>query len=205
MSFESLLTRIVGTATEKARKLLDLYEAGSIGLPLFIDAMSQLVDQARAQGSMQAAQVLRAYVEDALDSPAVVSPRIPPADFGRLEQSLTTIMGSDQDTLMQLERLVRGETTQAAHDTYRDTMKEIPEVEGWVRGLDSGACQLCRWWWRAGRLFHPSTPMPTHTGCMCHPVPTVKRTRDFQTAKQAERSAALRRQRAEDRAIKEDQ
>lgn len=196
MSFETTITEIVKKATGRAAKLATMYESGDIGLQLFLDSMGQLVDQARAQGSMQAVQILRAYVEDALDSPAVVAPRFPPADFGRLEKSLTTIVGSDQDTLMQLERLVRGETTQAAQDAYQDTMKEIPEVEGWVRGLDSGACELCHWWWREGRVFHPTTPLQRHPGCMCHQVPTVKKTRNYQTEKQADRAAGLRRSRA---------
>ena len=97
---------------------------------------------------------------------------------------------------MQIERLVRGEITQAAQDAYGDTMRSIPEVEGWVRGLDSGACELCHWWWREGRVFHPTTPLQRHTGCMCHQVPTIKKTRNFQTEKQADRAAGLRRSRA---------
>lgn len=196
MSFESAITSTVTSTTGQAVKLLNRFEAGDLTLRLFLDAMGQLVDRARAQGSAQAVQVLRAYVEEALDIPVVVTPKIPPADYRRIEQALVTILGADQDTRMQVERLIRGETTQAAQDAYRDTMKEMPEVEGWVRGLDSGACQLCTWWWREGRMFHPSTTMPTHTGCLCHPVPTVRKTTNYQSAKQADRAAALRRSRA---------
>ena len=196
MSFETTITGIVQKATGRAAKLVTMFEAGDIGLQLFLDSMGQLVDQARAQGSAKAVQILRAYVESALDTPVVISPSIPPADFQRLTQALTTILGSDQDTLMQIERLIRGETTQAAQDAYGGTMQSIPEVEGWVRGLDSGACELCHWWWREGRVFHPSTPMQRHTGCLCHQVPTIKKTRNFQTEKQADRAAGLRRSRA---------
>lgn len=196
MSFETEIASIVKKATGQAAKLVTMFEAGDIGLQLFLDSMGQLVDQARAQGSAKAVQVLRAYVESALDTPVVISPSIPPADFQRLTQALTTILGSDKDTLMQVERLIRGETTKAAQDAYGDSMQNIPEVEGWVRGLDSAACELCHWWWREGRVFHPSTPMQRHTGCMCHQVPTIKKTRNFQTEKQADRAAGLRRSRA---------
>lgn len=196
MSFETAITGIVQQATGKAAKLVTMFEAGDIGLQLFIDSMGQLVDQARAQGSAKAVQILRGYVESALDGPIVLSPTMPPEYFQRLTKALTTILGSDKDTLMQIERLIRGETTQAAQGSYQDTMKEIPEVEGWVRGLDSGACELCHWWWREGRVFHPTTPLQRHPGCMCHQVPTVKKTRNFQTEKQADRAAGLRRSRA---------
>lgn len=204
MSFETTISEIVKKATGRAAKLVTMYEAGDIGLQLFLDSMGQLVDQARAQGSAKAVQILRAYVESALEVPVVISPSIPAADFQRLTQALTTILGSDHDTIMQIERLIRGETTQAAQDAYGDSMKNIPEVEGWVRGLDSGACELCRWWWREGRVFRPEHRMPTHTGCLCHPVPTVRKTRNFQTDRQADRAAATNRQRAEARAAKED-
>lgn len=196
MSFETAITGIVQQATGKAANLVTMFETGDIGLQLFLDSMGQLVDQARAQGSAKAVQILRGYVESALDGPVVVSPQMPPEYFQRLTQALTTILGSDKDTRMQIERLVRGEITQAAQDAYGDTMRSIPEVEGWVRGLDSGACELCHWWWREGRVFHPTTPLQRHTGCMCHQVPTIKKTRNFQTEKQADRAAGLRRSRA---------
>ena len=204
MSFETAITGIVQQATGKAANLVTMFEAGDIGLQLFLDSMGQLVDQARAQGSAKAVQILRGYVESALDGPVVVSPTMPPEYFQRLTKALTTILGSDKDTRMQIERLVRGEITQAAQDAYADSMKNIPEVEGWVRGLDSGACELCRWWWREGRVFRPEHRMPTHTGCLCHPVPTVRKTRNFQTDRQADRAAAMNRQRAEARTAKED-
>lgn len=180
MSFETVMDAITDEAVKKAVRLLDVYEAGDIGFDLFVTAMSDLIDQARGRGANAAVQVLRAYVEQALEVPVVVSPAFPPADYSRLTQAVTTILGSDQDTRMQIIRLATAEPLRAAHDTYTSTMAGMPEVSGWVRGLDSNACQLCRWWWREGRVWQPTHRMPTHTGCKCHPVPTVKRTTNFQ-------------------------
>lgn len=189
MSFESALNSLTGKVKARAEKLLDAFESGQISQGTFITAMADVVAQARAQGATYAVSVLRDYVETSLQAPIAVSPAMPPADIGRLEQAVVTILGSDQDTRMQIVRLATGETLEAAHKAYGDTMEQLPMVKGWTRGLDSGACELCQWWWREGRVFRPEHQMPRHTGCVCHPVPTVQRTENYQTEKQAVNAA----------------
>ena len=185
MSFEKALGSLTGKVQARAEKLLDAFESGQISLGTFITAMADVVSQARAQGATYAVSVLRDYVETALQAPVAVSPSMPPADIDRLEGAVVTILGSDQDTRMQIVRLATGETLEAAHKAYGDTMEQLPMVKGWTRGLDSAACELCQWWWREGRVFRPEHQMPRHTGCVCHPVPTVTRTDNYQNEKQA--------------------
>ena len=189
MSFETALGSLTGKVQKRAEKLLDAFEAGQISQGTFITAMADVVGQARAQGATYAVSVLRDYVETALQAPVAVSPAMPPADIDRLEQAVVTILGSDQDTRMQIVRLATGETLEAAHKAYGDTMEKLPMVKGWTRGLDSAACELCQWWSRDGRVFRPEHQMPRHTGCVCHPVPTVTRTENYQTEKQAVNAA----------------
>lgn len=68
-------------------------------------------------------------------------------------------------------RLGRAEPLNAAARTYSDAVRESTLTEGWVRGLDGDPCQLCRWWWRDGRVWPKAHPMPTHPGCACVPRP----------------------------------
>lgn len=189
MSFESALNSLTGKVRIRAEKLLDAFESGQISQGTFITAMADVTVQARAQGATYAVSVLRDYVETSLGAPVVVSPAMPPADIDRLETAVATILGSDQDTRMQIVRLATGETLDAAHAAYGDTMSGMKTVTGWTRGLDSDPCQLCQWWAREGRVFRRDHAMPTHTGCACHPVPTVQKTSNFQTDKQAVSSA----------------
>lgn len=189
MSFESALNSLTGKVRIRAEKLLDAFESGQISQGTFITAMADVTVQARAQGATYAVSVLRDYVETSLGAPVVVSPAMPPADIDRLETAVATILGSDQDTRMQIVRLATGETLEAAHKAYGDTMEKLPMVKGWTRGLDSAACELCQWWGREGRVFRPEHQMPRHTGCVCHPVPTVTRTSNYQNEKQAVNAA----------------
>lgn len=74
---------------------------------------------------------------------------------------------------MRLTRLARGEIMHAAQSTTHEALTAEPAVEGWVRDLDSGACQLCQWWSRDGRVWDTGHQMPTHKGCTCRQLPVV--------------------------------
>ena len=45
-------------------------------------------------------------------------------------------------------------------------------VEGWTRSV-SGACQLCNWWSRDGRVWPKDHTMPRHKGCRCTQNPVL--------------------------------
>ena len=80
--------------------------------------------------------------------------------------------GTDKPTNtpdMRLERLARSEVFEAAQQATHDAMQKQPLVEGWVRHMDADPCQLCRWWWRDGRIWPKAHPMPRHKGCNCQP------------------------------------
>ncbi|WP_099024461.1 structural protein [Mycolicibacterium palauense] len=68
---------------------------------------------------------------------------------------------------MRLERLARSEVFETAQNATHEAMQEQDLIEGWVRHMDADPCQLCRWWWRDGRVWPKAHPMPTHKGCNC--------------------------------------
>lgn len=185
MSFENAINSLSGKLGKRAETLLDAFEAGQITQGTFITALADVTVQARAQGATYAVAVLRDYVETALEAPVAISPAMPDPDIKRLEQAVATILGSDKDTRMQVVRLVTGETVDAAQKAYGDTMAGLKMVKGWTRGLDADPCELCVWWARDGRVFRPQHTMARHTGCTCHPVPTIEKTANYQSDKQA--------------------
>ena len=73
-----------------------------------------------------------------------------------------------------IARLARAETFTAGQSAYSDGIASSPHTKGWIRGLEPDACQLCRWWWREGRVWPKAHPMPTHKGCTCSPIPVVR-------------------------------
>lgn len=70
---------------------------------------------------------------------------------------------------MRLERLARSEVFEAAQQATHNAMQQQPLVEGWVRHMDADPCQLCRWWWREGRVWPKAHPFQSHKGCNCQP------------------------------------
>lgn len=92
------------------------------------------------------------------------------------EQAVSTILaGPVADRRVRLERLARGAVSRAGQDMREDLIRRAPYVQGWTRGLDSAACQLCVWWWREGRVWPKTHHMPRHPGCTCVQVPAVSR------------------------------
>ncbi len=64
-------------------------------------------------------------------------------------------------------RLARAEPLEAAARRLSDGISRDKRVKGWVRVMETDACQLCEWWWREGREWPAIHPMQTHKGCMC--------------------------------------
>ena len=95
-------------------------------------------------------------------------------DRARLEKAFATIMDSDQDIIMQLERIGVVEPLEAAADRMSEGIQQDQRVKGWVREMEADACQLCRWWWREGREWPSEHPMPTHKGCTCTQLPVIR-------------------------------
>lgn len=101
------------------------------------------------------------------------------AESARLAGALETILREStapgSDPTGRFRRLARAETADAGHDGYRfefDTAH--PEVTGWRRALNSGACELCRHWAHDGRIWPKDHPMPRHNGCTCVELPIVR-------------------------------
>lgn len=71
---------------------------------------------------------------------------------------------------MRLERLARAEPLEAAQQAAHTAMQSHDLVEGWTRQMDADPCQLCRWWWREGRVWPKEHPFQSHKGCNCQPT-----------------------------------
>lgn len=89
-------------------------------------------------------------------------------DRKRLQMAVSTILtGDPEEVLMRLGRLALAEAIESARNTTATYMRGSKKVRGWVRELDSDPCELCRWWWRDGRVWPENHDMPVHKGCAC--------------------------------------
>src|SRR5699024_8262003 len=72
-------------------------------------------------------------------------------DIHRLNRGLVTI--TDDETSLaaiaqRIHRLALAEFAEAAQKGYAAALKKDRRIQGWTRGLEADACQLCVWWWR---------------------------------------------------------
>lgn len=192
MSYEDVMKGLSAGTARVIGQLWAQVEAGLITVTDFTEVAADLVAVARAQGALAAQGALRAYLEATLGQAVAVAVLPAALERERILQALGTIVASDLDTSMQLARLANNEPLDAAADAYTYAMRQEPAVSGWRRGIESGACQLCTWWARDGRVFRTEHTMPRHPGCACHQVPVInEHTDNYQTANQA--AAASRR------------
>jgi hypothetical protein len=82
-----------------------------------------------------------------------------------------------------LSRFAKSAPLDAATNAYGQAIAQSTAVEGYVRQMDGDPCQLCRWWYRDGRVWQKDHPMPRHKGCEC-----VQRIIVTEKAKSATRS-----------------
>lgn len=186
---EEALGRISAQQVQKVSAAFAAFDDGDLTEAEFTAVVVNVVGLGNRRGYILGAAVARALIEaEAQVAELVDMPRTPGVvrpEEDRLAQAVATILASDQDTLMQLQRLADNEPKQAAADGSGDVIKGSRRVKGWTRSLDSGACQLCRWWWREGRVWQADHPMPRHPGCTCSQKPVLTKTDNYQTARQA--------------------
>ena len=176
-----LAVRLGQLSERTARQVLDLLDQLAAGL-IRPDQLPELVavlvklggDQAAALAVSELVRELAAAAPGArLPSVTGITGHVQPV---AVEQAVVTIMsGAEHTRRGSLDQLARGAVARAGQTARADALRSSPLVEGWTRGLDSTACQLCVWWWRAGRGWPKSHHMPRHPGCTCVQVPRLVR------------------------------
>lgn len=162
----SLIAAVVNTANAAAVSLAD------IGLSLQIEQATGIPTPPTGIAPADATERLGKAVDTVLDEepPATAEQ---PAEIAELEEVSTEPDSPEPpkpDTQkMRIERLARSEPLETAQNATIDAIQQQPLVEGWTRQMDADPCQLCRWWWREGRIWPKEHPFQSHPGCNCSP------------------------------------
>lgn len=183
-----------------ARQVLQLLDQLDAGL-LTADQLPELAAVLVKLGADQAAVLTLGDLVRELADAGAPAGALPPVSGVTAHSTLagaelaagTVMAGPVEQRRARLERLARGAVARAGQDSREQAISRSPLVEGWTRGLDSTACQLCRWWWREGRVWPKQHQMPRHPGCTCVQVPEL--TRDLRgVSREAYNDSAERRQ-----------
>lgn len=174
MSFEDNVQAIGDQAADRVVELWGMQEAGSLTMDEFIEAATVTVATAREQGATLGAVTQSAYLSTVTgESEDVYAPDVE-TNTGMLALALGTVVVSNLDTVMQLTRLAKAETHQAAQGGMQDAIRQDPKVVGWTRGLNGSACDFCRDHKASeGDSMPKDSTMAGHAGCTCTPTPVL--------------------------------
>lgn len=171
MTYQSTLTSIRTDCDQKVMEAWRLYGLGRISKPQFAQLAAAII----AQSSSKAAAVADISLSVELvkmtaniHAPLGVLPR--GYDQQLFEKGMVTLLAdadAGEDITARLSRFALNAPLDAATTAYSDGIKASKSVEGWVRQMDADPCQLCRWWWREGRVWPADHSMPHHKGCEC--------------------------------------
>lgn len=180
-----LMLRLGTKAAADLEALWDHVLAGRLLPGDFIDAAVARMTLYNGQGQVLAAADFAQQLTQAIgELPAdyrAAAPLAHATDAGRLGSGLSTMTEravtaeAAREVTTQLVRYAKSEVFEATQRQYAEELKRPELVEGWTRGLENGACQLCNWWWREGRVWPATHTMAVHKGCHCRQIPVWRR------------------------------
>lgn len=176
MSYRETLGRLADETERRAVAIHAAYIAGELSHDEAVALLAAAVAQGNARATSLADLALAAEIMAALGEAVPVVGVPLQDDTDRLRKAATTLLTAVEKSPVPeaiVRRLARSEVFKTANRTYGEAMRASPHVKGWVRDLEGEACELCTWWWREGRVWPDSHPMPTHPGCECTAKPVV--------------------------------
>lgn len=172
MTFDQELAALADSVGTAASKAVELWRAGTLSLDDLVTLLEQYLQLCNVNGNMagQLAYMMRNYGKAASVTMTPAAGSLDSAIAADAVASAVKSAATGEPSLveMKLVRLVQGATVKAGQGGWSDQLRKDPNVEGWTRGLESDACQLCRWWWREGQVWPKDHVMPTHPGCTCY-------------------------------------
>lgn len=161
--------------------LVDIYRRyveGLIDRDTTVTIIADVIATANSRAVAMADLALAAQLMVDVQQPVATAGLMRPADdVARLAKAAATVLATAEASDVPeaiIARLARSEPYEASQRAFTDAVEASPITRGWIRGLEPDACQLCRWWWREGRVWPKDHRIPTHKGCTCTPIPVVR-------------------------------
>lgn len=179
LRFEDMLERLGSQGRAALLDTYRLFTQGLIDQQTFIDVASQLLEHIANVGAnygrLSYIELMTFMVEEYPGASSQLG-AASAVDQGKVAQSLQTILEGDPEQIIsRLERLGYVLPMEETQRGYGDELRADPLVEGWQRGLNDDACQLCQWWSWEGRIWPKVQPFQSHKGCKCQQIPKLAR------------------------------
>ncbi|TSE00663.1 hypothetical protein FOS14_06435 [Skermania sp. ID1734] len=178
MSYRDTLVQLADDTERQALTIYSRFLAGELSRDETVAYLAAVIARGNAQAVTLADLALASELMVQLgEAVPVTGTVLPSGDTDRLTRAASTVLVVAETSPVPdaiVSRLARSEPLETAAKAYSQGMSESKLVRGWVRQKSANACQLCQWWWRDGRVWPASHPMPTHKGCTCTPKPVVR-------------------------------
>lgn len=171
MSYQGAVAKIRNSTEKQVLEAYRQYGLGRITQPQFVQLASAIVAQANNTATALADLSLSAELVRVTGTTHAPIGTLPKGyDQARLAKGVTTLLedvAAGEDITDRLRRFASSEPLTAATNTFSQGVSGSDSIEGWVRQMDGDPCQLCRYWWREGRVWDKDHRMPHHKGCAC--------------------------------------
>lgn len=170
---------LIGLADDVADQVIAVWRSLDEGLiehDDFVELVAKLIAEGNGRARSLADLAMAAQVAVELGEVVPVAGVDYPDDTDRLRKAATSVLATAEASGTPekiIVRLARSEPLEAAAKAATDAMIRGGKTKGWVRQMSPGACQLCRWWSRDGRVWPAEHPFQHHKGCACTPRPVV--------------------------------
>ena len=149
--YQTLVGRIREDTKRKVMAAWRMYGTGQITRAQFEQLAAAILGQAGAKAAT-AADLAISLELSALNRRLEATAGVLPKRRTYMDAIVTILDDTDHDTIMQLKRLALNAPLEAAQ-TAASTAISQSGASGWVRQMDPDPCQLCRWWYRDGRVL----------------------------------------------------
>lgn len=169
-------TAITAAGAALVRRLMALLASG-LGDDDVVLVAADVIAAANVQAAHVGTLAFAGAMHDATGTLTMPSPPslVHHVDPVRLRAAVDTVMqGETAQRAARLQVLAQSETSEAGAWAMGEALRADTRVIGWTRVLDGKACQLCRWWWRDGRVWPKNHRMPRHKGCRCGQSPVTR-------------------------------
>lgn len=177
MSFRDELLALGGRAEASVIEVYRRFLDATITRDQAVELLAVLVQKYNLRAATLADLSLSATLMVETATPVPVTATTRATELDRLSKAASTVLVVAETSEVPeaiVARLARAETFNAGQNAYTEGIATSKATRGWIRGISPNCCQLCRWWWREGRVWPKDHPMPTHKGCTCSPIPVVR-------------------------------
>lgn len=175
MSYEDTLKRLGSSTAKSLLAIFEQWQAEQITTQVASELMRTVLLTAKQQGANFGVLSFHAYMQTTTGVAGELladMQALTPGEIMAMQQRINEILGGPvEDMPLALERMGFNSPVRSTTESFRRAMLKDGRSVGYIRGLESTACQICQWIYKEGHVYPVDKPMWRHPGCVCAQVP----------------------------------